>query len=67
MTWPTRERKMPCTFLTSSVLTHNSYRSVTTVLAVAAAYGFFETGRGMYFILEASRERAREANSKRNE
>ncbi len=34
------------------------YMAVTTVLAGAAAYGMFETARGTYYILAASRKRA---------
>jgi hypothetical protein len=34
------------------------YMSITTVLAAGAAYGFFETARGTYYILAASRQRS---------
>ena len=35
------------------------YMATTTVLAAAAAYGMFETARGSYYIMTASRRRAR--------
>ena len=34
------------------------YMAVTTLLAGVAAYGMFETARGSYFILAASKKRA---------
>ena len=36
-----------------------AYMATTTVLAMAAAYGMFETARGSYYIMTASRRRAR--------
>lgn len=35
------------------------YMSATTLLAVAAGYTFFETGRGSYYIIQASRARSK--------
>lgn len=35
------------------------YMSATTLLAVAAGYTFFETGRGSYYIIQASRARGK--------
>lgn len=43
------------------------YKGATTVLALAFAYGLFETGRGSYHILTASRERANTAKVQREE